>query len=462
MPLSGPPDLDALAQCASPRSLEDLMTATAASLYPEHIARLQQRCEAALAREGFDHLLIAAGVEKYHFLDDRPYPFVANPHFKAWLPLEHHPGCWLRFSPGQRPRLAYLQADDFWHLPRAAPEGFWAEHFDIEIIRRPEQASILRPASGRLAILGEPDAALEGLQPNNPESLLNYLHFHRGYKTDYEVACMRAASVRAVRGHRAAERAFRSGDSELAIHRAYLEATAHGDLDLPYSNIVALNQHGAVLHYQHQDAQAPAASRSFLIDAGASHAGYAADITRSYARESGAFADLIGAVDQVQRALCDQVRSGVDYSAIHLDAHRQLAGVLHDAGLVTMSAEAQVETGVSATFFPHGIGHLIGLQVHDVAGLQVDDQGTRRERPDGHPFLRLTRLLGPGMAVTIEPGIYFIPSLLDTLRAGPHASSVNWSAVEAMLPFGGIRIEDDVVCTEGGPLNLTREAFAEA
>src|SRR5690606_28548030 len=161
--------------------------------------------------------------------DDRPYPFAVNPHFKAWLPLDRHPGCWLRITPGQRPRLAYLQPDDFWHLPPAAPTGDWVEHFDIELIRTPQEALRLRPASGRLAIIGEADAGLEGLQPNNPEALLHYLHFHRGYKTGYEIDCMRQASRRAVRGHRAAEQAFRAGASEYEIHRAYLDVTGHGD-----------------------------------------------------------------------------------------------------------------------------------------------------------------------------------------------------------------------------------------
>jgi Xaa-Pro dipeptidase len=438
------------------------MTPSLAELYPAHLQELQRRSEAALARSGHDHLLIAAGIEKYRFLDDLPYPFAVNPHFKAWLPLIRHPGCWLRITPGQRPRLAYLQAEDFWHLPPSAPEGYWVEHFDIEVISRPEQALCLRPGQGRLAILGEDDAALEGLQPNNPQDLLDYLHFHRGFKTGYEIACMRIASARAVRGHRAAEAAFRDGQSELGIHRAYLDASGHSDLDLPYGNIVALNQHAAVLHYQYQQEERPAERHAFLIDAGASHAGYAADITRTYAARGGAFADLIAALDDVQQALCDQVRAGVDYAALHLDAHRRLAGVLRAAGLVRMSPESQLESGVSASFFPHGLGHLIGLQVHDVAGLHQDDAGGRRERPAGHPFLRLTRSLAPGMAVTIEPGLYFIPSLLQTLRAGPHAAAVDWAAIEALMPCGGVRIEDDVLCTEDAPCNLTREAFASA
>jgi len=100
--------------------------------------------------------------------------------------------------------------------------------------------------------------------------------------------------------------------------------------------------------------------------------------------------------------------------------------------------------------------------VHEVAGFAESDAGGSIPRPEGHPYLRLTRVLAPGMVVTIEPGIYFIDMLLDELRAGPHAGSVDWSRVDAFRPFGGIRIEDDVVCTDGAPVNLTREGFADA
>src|SRR5690606_11218988 len=108
-----------------------------------------------------------------------------------------------------------------------------------------------------------------------------------------------------------------------------------------------------------------------------------------------------------------QVRSGVDYRQLHLDAHLALAGILKDAGVITVSAEEAVATGVSSAFFPHGIGHGLRLQVHDVAGFAASDRGGTIPRPEGHPYLRLTRSLEPGFVVAIEPGIYFVDMLLE-------------------------------------------------
>lgn len=431
-----------------------------ASLYSQHLSVIRQRVEAALTRSGHDHLLIASGVLKYRFLDDNPYPFAPNPHFLHVLPLTQHPDCWIEITPGQRPKLIYCQPADYWHLAPSAPQGEWVEHFDIHIIRSPEQAAALLPKGPRLAIVGEADAALGDYVPNNPPALLEYLHYHRAYKTPYELECLRQASRRAVLGHLAAAAAFRSGASEYEINRAYLGASGQSDLDTPYGNIVALDRHGAVLHYQQQDRQAPANSRSLLIDAGASCNGYASDITRTWGKGDARFQALIAGVDAAQQALVDQVRAGCDYRAIHLDAHLRLAAVLHELGVVRMSPESQLETGLSAAFFPHGIGHLIGLQVHDVSGLAASDAGGVIARPEGHPFLRLTRPLAPGMTVTIEPGLYFIALLLNPVRQGPHASAIDWAAVEHLAAFGGVRIEDDVVCTEAAPENLTRDAFA--
>lgn len=437
-------------------------TAPAAALYAEHFAIQLARIDAALAAEGLDTLVIASGVERMQFLDDIPYPFRPNPHFKLLLPLTAHPGCWIVHRPGQKPRLIYLQPRDYWHQVPQAPSGDWTAHFEIEVIREASAASALLPAPGAgLAILAEGEP-LPGYTGNATESLLNRLHYPRAIKTAYELACMRVASLAAVRGHRAAASAFHAGGSEFDIHLAYLKATGHAEVELPYGNIIGLNEHGAVLHYQVQDKTPPLQSLSLLIDAGAQYRGYAADITRTHARHAGCFADLITALDAAQLKLCDQVRPGVDYRDIHLAAHREVACILSQTGLVKMSAESIVESGVSSHFFPHGIGHLIGLQVHDVAGRAAGPTGGERPRPDGHPYLRMTRAIEADMVVTIEPGIYFIDLLLAELADSPHAGAIAWNEVDALRHYGGIRIEDDVRATaDGAPENLSREAFAE-
>ncbi|MFC0676982.1 Xaa-Pro dipeptidase [Lysobacter korlensis] len=432
--------------------------------YAAHVSVLQQRSERALERGGFDHLVVPSGTLHYQVFDDRDYAYAVNPQFKAWAPLTRNPGSWLVFTPGRKPKLVYLQPFDYWHVVPEAPSGYWVEHFDIVVIRTPEEAAQHLPAdAARCAILGEPQSALGDYVPNNPPAVVQYLEYHRAFKTPYEIEMMRGASRTGVRAHRAAEAAFRNGGSEFDIHLAYCAAARQDAFELPYRNIVALNEHGAVLHYTELDRDAPADPRSFLIDAGAAHAGYASDITRTYARDTGSeFQQLIDAVDAAQQRMCAQVRAGIDYKRIHLDAHLALAGILKNFGISRLSPEAALETGVSSVFFPHGIGHGIGLQVHDVAGFAESDRGGTIAKPEGHPYLRLTRVLEPGMVVTIEPGIYFAELLLDGLRQGPHADAVDWNRIEQFRPYGGIRIEDDVVCTDGDPINLTRDAYAEA
>lgn len=431
-------------------------------LYPQHLATVTARSDAALERGGFDHLVIPAGTPEYRFLDDSTYPFFVSPQFKHWLPVTKAPGSWIVHTPGQRPRLIYLQPHDYWHVVPDAPAGYWVEHFDITIIRKPDEARAHLPKNAaRCAIIGEAGAAVDGFVPNNPQAVTDYLHYQRSYKTAYELAMMRVASRIGARAHRAAEGAFRIGRSEYDIQMAYLESARQTENELPYSNIVALNEHGAILHYTDLRHAPPAHLHSFLIDAGASFHGYAADITRTYAApHAGEFKTLIDAVDHAQQGFAAKVRAGQSYPDLHVHAHHVLAGILRAQGFVRMSPEAAVETGVSSVFFPHGLGHPIGLQVHDVSGFAANDRGETIAKPNGHPYLRMTRTLEPGMVVTIEPGIYFIDMLLAELKTKPEAKDIAWDKVDAFRKYGGVRIEDDVVCTDGAPENLTRNAFS--
>jgi Xaa-Pro dipeptidase len=429
--------------------------------FAAHLRTAQMAIDAALAELGYDSLVIAAGAERLHFQDDQTYPFRASPWFSWLVPADAAPGSLLQYEPGGKPRLIYVSPEDFWHSPPEIPDQSWTQLIHLHVVARPsDSVSLLEQIGTKAAWIGEEMPPSSGWD-HNPPALLARLEQARARKSAYELACLREASRVGVAGHVAAERAFRSGAAEFDIHLAFLAAVRQSDPALPYPPIVALNEHAAVLHYQRRDVLAPARSLSLLLDAGASCHGYASDITRTWAMGPGLFASLIEGMHGLQQELCGRVAPGLDWRELHLLAHRLVAQLLRDHGVLTIGPDEAVASGVSAAFLPHGLGHLLGLQVHDVGGFRPAADAEPIPRPPGHPALRLTRRLEPGMVVTVEPGLYFIDSLLASLRAGPHAGAVNWPVVERLAPCGGIRIEDNVAVTATGQENLTRTAFAD-
>ena len=429
--------------------------------YQAHVGEVQQRWEKALQAEGYEAVLIHAGSKLASFLDDYEYPFRCNPHLLWWAPLTSQHDSALLIRPGQRPKLFYYQPDDYWYLPPADPDAWWADEFEVVAVRDLDawkQAGI----NTQTAYIGDAPSLANSVTAAqlNPQRLLNRIHLERTRKTTYEIACIAAAARLGAIAHTAAEQAFCEGLSEYEIHQRYCMSIRLVDAELPYGNIVALNEHGAVLHYQAHEQSVPSEVRSFLIDAGATVHGYAADITRTYASAAGEFADLISAMNSMELELCSSVVAGLDYRDLHLRAHRDIARILKDFDIIRPSVEDAVASGLSAVFYPHGLGHYLGLQTHDVAGLIADADGTPIPRPDGHPFLRLTRTLEAGNVLTIEPGLYFIEPLLRKWRENSDVAAINWDKVEELAPYGGVRVEDNMVVTDGAPLNLTREAFA--
>ena len=431
-------------------------------LYASHLQTLMRRADKSLAASGFDALVIHSGCPPTLFLDDQDYPYKVNPHFKAWVPIVDNPRCILVYSPGSRPRVLFYQPNDYWHQPAALPRAPWTREIELIAMPDPAKAADHWANLGRVAYIGAAAVAADADSESlNPPDLLARLHYDRAVKTDYELECLRRATALGVRGHRAALAEFRRGGSEFSAQMSYLQACAQREEEMPYNNIIAYNEHSAVLHYQHLQRSAPASLRSFLIDAGAQYRGYASDITRTYAAAPGRFADLVEALDAAQQLLCDEIVPGRDYREVHLSAHRILGDVMHRMGLTKLPGEAALKLGVTGVFFPHGIGHLLGLQVHDVGGVMGDVQGREVERPEGHPYLRLTRMLEPGVVVTVEPGIYMIDSLLAAAHADSRREHIDWKVVEELKPFGGIRIEDNVATTASQPENMTRDAFAQ-
>lgn len=437
-------------------------------LYHQHVDQTVANHQALLAKYDYDFALVPSGELQTIYMDDMQYPFKTNAHFKWLTPFTREPNCFVVIPQSGKPSLLFYQPRDYWHVVPQDPPAELVQPFDfvsVSTIKDIKSELSRLVESNKVAFLGKKPRKFK--LPENyeiyPEKLSDELHWLRAYKSEYEKACLYQASLKGVRSHIAARDAFYQGGSEMDIHHAYLQASGGQENDLPYSNIIALNEHAAVLHYHELETRVFAENerRSFLIDAGGCYNGYASDITRTYSYRDDEFADLINYMDFQQMGIIEAIMPGNSYIDLHRLSHEKVAEALIEFNLINCSVEAAIEMQVTTPFFPHGLGHQIGLYVHDIGGHQAGPIGGRKEPPPEHPYLRNTRQIEIDQFVTIEPGLYFIPQLLSDLKAGGSASLVNWDKVEQFLPFGGIRIEDDVLVTESGAENYTRKAFAE-
>ena len=164
-------------------------------------------------------------------------------------------------------------------------------------------------------------------------------------------------------------------------------------------------------------------------------------------------------MEKAQQKLVREAQPGHPYLALHLEAHRKIGALLLEAGILKGTLDEVIAQGLTQPFFPHGLGHFLGIQVHDVAGKQADREGTPAPPPPDQRYLRTTRLIEERQLFTIEPGLYFIPMLLEPFREGRSRESFDWPLIDRLLPCGGIRIEDNVFVERNGNRNITREAI---
>jgi Xaa-Pro dipeptidase len=408
-------------------------------------------------------VLFHSGTPLTYHADDQQVPFRSVPHFARWAPLSG-PGHWLLYRPGERPRLARVVPADYWHGPPAPPplpEGVLESAYEVCEVSDVEAAvSALGELRGLAYIGNDPQLARTiGIAEDavEPAVLLASLDWDRGVKTAWEIACIRDAARLAARGHEAAREAALAGASERSIHAAYLAAGELTDDEMPYPCIVARNEAAAILHYEGRRAALEGPACSLLIDAGARCRGYASDITRTYALRDAhpVFAELLRGMEQLQADLAGSVGPG-SFVELHMRAARGVCALLRSVGVLRVEPDEALEREIDRVFLPHGLGHHLGLQVHDVGGHQISPEGEQAPPPARAPHLRTTRPLAPGHVITIEPGLYFVPILLADLASGPDAECVDGGLLEDLRPCGGIRVEDDVLVTAEGAESLSR------
>ena len=274
-------------------------------------------------------------------------------------------------------------------------------------------------------------------------------------KDETELDRMRRATTATAAGFAAVQRLIRPGVTEREIQiELETEFFRHGGERTAFGTIVGAGTNSGVLHFT-PGARPVREGDNVLIDAGAEVGRYASDITRTYRAgpQEGFFRDLYQVVLNGQVKGIQRCRTGAEWREVHLAVARDLAEGLVALGILRGAPDSLVEQDAHALFFPHGLGHLVGLGVRDASGYLP---GRKRSTRFGLAFLRCDFPLQPGYVITVEPGLYFIPALLkDPERRSRYRDAVNWTKVDTLLGFGGIRIEDDVLVTSGDPEVLT-------
>jgi len=432
------------------------------SLYSAHITEHKQKVLDILSVSGFDALIIYSGTPLRYYADDQDSPFRAYPHFLHFAPL-NEPGNFLLIQKGTKPLLVRIKSDDYWHEQTPLGQSFWLPEFELREVKSIEDAwkELLHVGHRmshmeRTAYLGELKAFEGyGIDPSliNPPELITSLDTGRSLKTEYEIACIGKANEIAANGHRAGRDVFLSGASELEIHQTYMKAVERVESELPYETIVALNEKAATLHYQRKRSDVKG-GKSLLLDAGANYLGYASDVTRTFVAPSAdpLFGKLLAGVETLQRELCVLAKPGLSFVDLQKEAHLKIGDLLFSLGILKIGGKEASELGLTKVFFPHGVGHMLGLQVHDVGGAKKESEYTTDTEN-----LRTRGIMEVGQVFTVEPGVYFIEMLLRPHRNGDTAKHFNWELIDRLAPYGGVRIEDDVLVIETGIRNLTRE-----
>ncbi len=275
-------------------------------------------------------------------------------------------------------------------------------------------------------------------------------------KDAFEIAEMEKAANIAWLMHTTGMKMCRPGVMEREISGALegISIALGGPVSFP--NIISMD--GQTLH-NHYHGNILTEGRLMVIDAGAeTEMLYASDFTRTMpvgGRYSQQQKEIYQAVLDANMAVIKNLKPGVRYVDMHFLAARTMTQALKDIGLMKGDVDEAVAAEAHTLFFPHGLGHMLGMDVHDMEGLGEDfvgyDETISRAEGFGTAYLRLGKALKPGFVITVEPGLYFIPALVRQFRSeGKYTAFINYDLVEKYLGFGGIRIEDDVLITETG------------
>lgn len=412
------------------------------------ISARRDRAAAALGDDA-PLLLIGAGnpIPKPGGLD-QTYPFLAHPEY-YWLTESRRSGGVLAFEPSAgwthfvRPVDA---AERLWEGEPEAVEGIDSAQFEDWLKARGD-----RP----IAVLGSPMPNLVGDEALSA-TMRERLDATRRIKDAAELACVERAIRATAAGFARAREVIRPGTTERAIQiEIEAEFLRHGADGLGYGSIVGAGSRAAILHST-PGPTVVGPEDVVLVDAAGEVALYTADVTRTFSAgdkftpEQQAIYDLVLAAELAAIAKC---RDGVEWHDVHRVAAAELAAGLRDLGILKMAVDEALDSEAIALFFPHGIGHMLGLGVRDVGGRTP---GREEGRKCCGAKVRVDLPLRANFLMTVEPGLYFVPALLDDpVQREKFRDAIAWDTLDRWRKVGGVRIEDNVLVTTGEPQVLT-------
>lgn len=422
-----------------------------ANMLPEYLTRRRSRLGQTLPLE--DAVLVVSAGEPVPLPEgsDQTYPFRSHAEYLYVAGIECAGGI-VVFDPRDGPEAGWqsfvplvTEAERIWEGRGQMPGRPLAEFKPWQEERR------ARP----VAMLGAWHSEVAPHLPSTERVREAFTHARR-VKDAHELALLARAATATAAGYARLPELIRPGVTERQV-QIELEAEffRHGGTRPGYGSIVGAGANAAILHFE-PSARVIRPGDFVLIDAGAEVDRYVADVTRTFvAGAPSAFQrDLHQVVLQAEERAISRCVAGAEWKAVHLAAAADLVDGLVSMGVMKGVASSLVEQEAHTLFFPHGLGHMVGLGVRDGSGRAPG-------RPkDSRPSLRTLRMdlpLAAGYVVTVEPGLYFIPALLtDPARRARFSASVNWPLVDQHLHLGGVRIEDNVLVTDGAPAVLTR------
>ena len=382
---------------------------------------------------------------------DQTNPFCAHPEYYYLTGIDS-PGGVLAFDPRQHSSKRWVSFVP--HLTEA--EKTWEGRTQLSGTPLPRLEPWLGTRRGRPIInLGAPLRGVRSDESDVARAREQFTHVRRA-KDEVELSLLRCAAAATAKGFSAVRRHIRAGVSERALQIELEAEFSRGGADgVGYSTIVGSGPNSAVLHFSPSRRKIRRGD-FVLIDAGARVDRYVTDVTRTFVagRKPTHFQrDFFGLVLEAERNAISRCVPGAEWKELHLKAAIEITDGLIELKLMNGNAESLVEQGAHTLFYPHGLGHLVGLGVRDASGRYP---GRPKDESVALRNLRMDLPLAAGYVTTVEPGLYFIPGILnDPKRRRQYRQSVNWHRVDNYIGRGGVRIEDNVLVTENGPEVLT-------